>query len=102
MSAGGVVKDVERNDATMANTILSTKRGRYPRSSASSSKWGGEGDAPSVPGRKRSKTKGSLVGYDHCCGIHGAARERAGLKHSRVTARRRYEKELIKQEMESL
>ena len=37
--------------------------------------------------------------WDHCCGIHGAARERKGIKHGTVTARRRLEKEIIQDEL---
>jgi hypothetical protein len=37
-----------------------------------------------------------LAVYDHCCGIHGAARERKGIKHAAVTKRRRLEKELVR------
>lgn len=37
--------------------------------------------------------------FDHCCGIHGAARLRAGIKHARVTRRRRNDKIVIKEEL---
>lgn len=36
-----------------------------------------------------------LKTFDHCCGIHGAAKERRGIKRGTSAARRRYEKELI-------
>ncbi len=48
------------------------------------------GELPSTRSRKR---------YDHCCGIHGAARERKGIKHARTTANRRYAKLLIEEEL---
>lgn len=35
----------------------------------------------------------------YCRGIHGAARERKGLKHAKVTARRRHDKEVIKEQL---
>jgi len=38
-----------------------------------------------------------LKGRNQCCGIHGAARERKGLKHAKVTARRRLDKEIIEE-----
>lgn len=40
-----------------------------------------------------------LAQYDHCRGIHGAARERKGIKHARVTARRRLERLIIEQDL---
>ena len=36
-----------------------------------------------------------LKGYDHCCGIHGAARERKGIKNGTSAARRRHDKAVI-------
>jgi hypothetical protein len=39
--------------------------------------------------------------YDHCCGIHGAARERKGAKHGASTYRRRLDKELVTEELGS-
>lgn len=33
--------------------------------------------------------------FDHCCGIHGVARERKGYKKGKNSARRRFEKKLI-------
>lgn len=36
-----------------------------------------------------------LKRYDHCCGIHGAARKRKGFKRGKNAARRRFEKRLI-------
>ncbi len=38
--------------------------------------------------------------FDHCCGIHGAARERKGIKRGTSAARRRYEKDLIRRELD--
>ena len=43
-----------------------------------------------------------LKTFDHCCGIHGAARERKGLKHAKVTARRRVDKEIVEEELSQL
>lgn len=43
-----------------------------------------------------------LKTFDQCCGIHGAARQRKGIKHVRVTLRRRCDKQIIKQEMEEI
>lgn len=40
--------------------------------------------------------------YDHCCGIHGAARERKGIKKGTNAARRRYEKEIIRSYIDEL
>ena len=37
---------------------------------------------------------------DNCRGIHGSAKKRKGAKHATVTARRRIEKELIKDQLE--
>ena len=37
---------------------------------------------------------------DHCCGIHGAARERKGIKRGTSAARRRHDKQVIKEEVE--
>jgi hypothetical protein len=39
---------------------------------------------------------------DNCCGIHGAAKKRAGIKHGTVCARRRHDKEVIQQELTDL
>jgi hypothetical protein len=36
-----------------------------------------------------------LKEYDHCCGIHGAMRERRGAKKATSNARRRHSKKLI-------
>lgn len=36
---------------------------------------------------------------DNCCGIHGAARKRKGIKSGTSSARRRFEKQLIENEM---
>ena len=41
-----------------------------------------------------------LKHYDHCCGIHGAARERNGIKNGTSAARRRNDKDVILQEIE--
>ena len=102
MSGKGAMEDVKSRDtgngttSSMANTILSTKRGRNPKSSASGEKWpSGKGNAWHLRGGKRSRTKATLVMYDHCCGIHGAARERKGIKKGTSAARRRYGKQLI-------
>lgn len=103
MSANSVLTDVERNPGSMANTILSTKRGRQASSSASGEKWpSGKGNARHLRGSKRSKTKATLVMYDHCCGIHGAARERKGIKKGTSAARRRYDKALLINEVANL
>lgn len=40
--------------------------------------------------------------YDQCCGIHGAARERKGIKRGTNAARRRYEKDLINWELDNM
>jgi len=37
-----------------------------------------------------------MKGWDQCCGIHGAARERRGAKKATSAARRRHEKALIR------
>lgn len=39
---------------------------------------------------------------DNCCGIHGAARKRRGIKRGTSAARRRHEKDLIAQEYEQV
>ena len=79
MSAKPVLDQVRRNDRSMANTILSTKVGTGRRR-----------------GRRWSRrSKADLLAYDHCCGIHGAARERKGMKHGTVCARRRHDAEVI-------
>lgn len=39
--------------------------------------------------------------WDHCCGIHGAARERKGIKRGTSAARRRYEKKLVEYELDT-
>ncbi len=36
--------------------------------------------------------------HDYCCGIHGAARERKGIKRGTSAARRRHDKLVIKDE----
>lgn len=46
------------------------------------------------------KSTNELKMYDHCCGIHGAARERRGLKHARITALRRQAKREIENSIE--
>jgi hypothetical protein len=43
-----------------------------------------------------------MSGYDHCCGIHGAARERKGIKRGTSAARRRVEKTVIKRAVEEM
>lgn len=40
--------------------------------------------------------------YDNCCGIHGAARLRKGMKHATVTERRRHEKDIINEQLAQL
>lgn len=40
--------------------------------------------------------------WDYCCGIHGAARARKGVKKATSAYRRRNDKEVIKQSMEEL
>ena len=100
MSAKGALEHVQFNDRSMANSILPTKRGRRKNSSASSGKYGGAGDAPHQPGAgRRSHYEGALVHYDHCCGIHGAMRERRGIKKGTSAARRRHAKTLIQREL---
>jgi hypothetical protein len=37
-----------------------------------------------------------MKAYDHCCGIHGAARERKGIKKGTASARRRHDKAVIR------
>jgi len=102
MSAKGAMERVRRNDSTLSNEIPPTKRGRRKSSSASASKWGGDGDAPLQPGAGKRKVEPDLVSRDHCCGIHGAARERKGRKRGTSAARRRHEKELIRGELEEV
>ena len=48
--------------------------------------------ANTLPSAQEQKSR-----HDQCCGIHGAARERKGLKHAKVTARRRVDKELVEE-----
>ncbi len=43
-----------------------------------------------------------LVWYDHCCGIHGAMRERRGIKKGTSAARRRNDKAIIARELGAL
>lgn len=38
--------------------------------------------------------------YDHCCGIHGAMRERRGAKKATSAARRRNDKRIIQAALE--
>ena len=68
MSAGGVRRMVEQNDASM--------------------------DKRTMPEAERSK------GWDYCCGIHGAARNRKGTKRGTSAARRRYDKRVIREQSE--
>lgn len=63
-----------------------TVKGRVMHNAASM-----KGDLPSTE---------VLKGYDHCCGIHGAARKRRGIKKGTSAARRRLERELIRKELE--
>lgn len=42
----------------------------------------------------------SVRHYDWCCGIHGAARHRKGVKRGTSAARRRDEKRIIRAAME--
>lgn len=103
----GSLDDVRRNDSTMANTIDPTKRGRRRSNSAGGGVYGqaltSDQRVATVTSVRASRHhEGDLVSWGHCCGIHGAARERAGIKHGRVTARRRLEKELIQKEMDEL
>lgn len=42
----------------------------------------------------------SMRHRDYCCGIHGAARERKGIKRGTSAARRRYEKTVIAEGLE--
>lgn len=66
MSAGGVVRKIQRNDGSMHNGL------------------------PSSESMKRN---------DYCCGIHGAARERKGIKRGTSSARRRLDKAVIQDEV---
>lgn len=43
----------------------------------------------------------SMRHYDWCCGIHGAARHRKGIKRGTSAARRRVDKELISRELKN-
>ncbi len=43
-----------------------------------------------------------MKGWDHCCGIHGAARTRRGAKKATSAARRRFDKELIRAAMDEV
>ena len=43
-----------------------------------------------------------LKGFDHCCGIHGAMRERRGIKHGTSAARRRVDKLILAQELQEM
>lgn len=43
----------------------------------------------------------SMKRYDMCHGIHGAARERKGIKHATIAARRRHDKQVIQDQLES-
>ena len=69
MSAGAVNSRVEHNDATMANTLESSK-------------------------------ELTRQGWDACCGIHGHARARKGIKRGTSAARRRHDKNVIEQNPE--
>lgn len=44
----------------------------------------------------------SMRHFDNCCGIHGAARRRKGEKRGTSAARRRFDKEVIKEVCEEL
>ena len=99
MSAKTVMQDVRHNDATMTNSIPPTKRGRRAKRNPQGHGYGA-GDAMPLPGAgRKGHYESELVARDHCCGIHGAARERKGIKKGTSAARRRYEKELIDQEL---
>lgn len=41
-------------------------------------------------------------GWDQCCGIHGAARERKGAKHGASTQRRRLDKQIIESSLDEI
>lgn len=69
MSAKLVLRRVEYNSATMANTLPSSE---------------------------------SVKRRDKCCGIHGAARERKGIKDGTSSARRRYDKRIILLSLEEI
>ena len=43
-----------------------------------------------------------MKGYDQCCGIHGAARARRGIKKATSAARHRVCKKIIREEMFTL
>jgi len=74
MSANVVVRRVEGNPSGMGGTL--------PKSSNSDHIW--------------------EWGHCFCCGIHGAARERKGVKDGTHAALRRHGKRVIKQEMDDL
>jgi len=40
--------------------------------------------------------------FDHCCGIHGAMRERRSAKRATSAARRRHDKVVIQQALEEI
>jgi len=43
-----------------------------------------------------------MKSFDHCCGIHGAARARRGMKKAASAARRRQDKDIIRGEIKNL
>ena len=95
MSAKSVLQRVRFNAGTMSNDLLPTKRGRRKTSSP---KFGqaltpDQLVATMTSVRASRPHRGDLVSYDHCCGIHGAARERSGIKRGTSAARRRYREE---------
>jgi len=98
MSAKAVLDQMRMSDGqSMANTIPPTKRGRKNSARKHSIQGRGEGDAPYQPGAGQQKRQEpELIAYDHCCGIHGAARERKGIKKGTSAARRRLSKEILK------
>jgi len=110
MSAKSVMTRVKYNDSTMANDILPTKRGTGARQSKSIGAGAGanQRNQPTTEEQRlamrsssrRNHDTGDLLGYDHNCGIHGAARERRGIKRGTSAARRRWEKELIESEVD--
>jgi hypothetical protein len=104
MSAKGVLDQVRHNDRSMANTLPSTKRGRRNTSRARRYLFPEHVDTspPPQPGSKPHRFEPELLRYDHCCGIHGAARERKGIKRGTSAARRRHDKEVIEREMAAL
>ncbi len=96
MSAKNVLDQMRLSDGeSMANTIPPTKRGRRNHAKRNFRVVGESNEPYSQPGHKYHRLEPDLVSRDHCCGIHGAARERKGIKKGTSSARRRLSKEII-------